>query len=426
MSLDSKNIQNLTSCSPNSSPNLHNTNNLAPITPRLSANVLKKIFVAASIRRWNDHATPVEFVELDKQAHKIVIAYILAKYEEHINGAKINWERLILQFCFEFFERIVLTDIKPPVFHRLRETHNKELVAFVCDQLESDLGVYEFFPQMREYLISTKSNLEREILKASHYYASKWEFDIIYHFNPYMYDVQNIRAIINKEVEEHYHLAGMQQVMLYEDVRELLTMFGQLRFQKRWSQTPRIPATSVLGHTLIVAISAYLVSLDMGCCEKMRTNHFFCGLFHDLPEILTRDIISPIKRSVKGLDEFIKKIEEEAVESKILAIVPPNIQEDIRYFTQNEFSNRYKIEHFCYSVDGERLMREFNSNQYNGVYGEFLKVFDNLSAYLEAKISISHGISSDDLVQGAAGIYEKCAHKVMCGVDVGKLFRDFA
>ena len=136
--------------------------------PRLSASLLKKIFVAASIRRWNDHATPVEFVELDKQAHKIVIAYLLARYEEHLRGAKIDWERLILQFCFEFFERIVLTDIKPPVFHRLRESHNKELVEFVCAQLESELNSYEFFPQMREYLTSSKDNLEKQILKASH------------------------------------------------------------------------------------------------------------------------------------------------------------------------------------------------------------------------------------------------------------------
>ncbi|WP_295698191.1 HD domain-containing protein [Helicobacter mastomyrinus] len=393
--------------------------------PRLSAALLKRIFVAASIRRWNDQATPVELVELDKQAHKIVIAYILAKYEEN-RGVSIDWERLILQFCFEFFERIVLTDIKPPVFHQLRRSHNKELVEFVYAQLQDELSNYEFFPLMKEYLISSKDNIERQILKASHYYASKWEFDIIYHFNPYMYDVQHIRNELNKEVEEHYHLAGMQQIMLYENVRELIAMFGQLRFQKRWSQTPRIPATSVLGHTLIVALSAYLVSLDIGCCEKMRINHFLCGLFHDLPEILTRDIISPIKRSVKGLDKLIKEIEEEAVQKKILAIVPPNIAEDIRYFTQNEFANRYIIESFPHNAtSGEELMENFNLNEYNGIYGEFLKIFDNLSAYLEAKISISHGISSDDLVSGAAGIYDKCAHRVIQNVDVGKLFRDF-
>ncbi|TLD81763.1 HD domain-containing protein [Helicobacter sp. MIT 05-5293] len=395
------------------------------IPPQLKPSLLKKIFVAASIRRWNDQATPVEFVELDKQAHKIVIAYILAKYEEN-QGKSVDWEALILQFCFEFFERIVLTDIKPPVFHQLRHSHNKELVEFVCAQLENDLGSYVFFPQMKEYLLSTKSNLEKEILKASHYYASKWEFDIIYHFNPYMYDVQNIRNIINKQVEEHYHLAGMQQIMLYEDVRELITMFGQLRFQKRWSQTPRVPATSVLGHTLIVALSAYLVSFDIGCCKKMRINHFLCGLFHDLPEILTRDIISPIKRSVKGLDKLIKDIEKEAVDKKILSIVPPNIKEDIVYFTENEFANRYMIEHFIYNAkSGEELMEQYNCDEYNSIYGEFLKIFDYLSAFLEARISISHGISSDDLVNGAEDIYQKCAHKVINNIDIGKLFRDF-
>ena len=43
---------------------------------------------------------------------------------------------------------------------------------------------------------------------------------------------------------------------------------------------------------------------------------FLCGLFHDLPEVLTRDIISPVKRSVPGLDELIKKIEERLVTEK--------------------------------------------------------------------------------------------------------------
>jgi len=218
----------------------------------------------------------------------------------------------------------------------------------------------------------------------------------------------------------------MQHIILYEDVREIVTMLGRLRFQKRWSQTPRIPATSVLGHMLIVALSAYLVSLDMNCCKQMRINHFFGGLFHDLPEVLTRDIISPIKRSVKGLDEFIKKIEEEAVQSKILSIVPPNIAEDIIYFTRNEFSNRYKIEHFDYYVtSADELMEKYNSDEYNAVCGEFLKVFDKLSAYLEAKISIWHGISSDDLKNGADKIYEECANKVINGVDIGRIFRDF-
>lgn len=67
---------------------------------------------------------------------------------------------------------------------------------------------------------------------------------------------------------------------------------GQLRFQIRWTQAPRIPATSVLGHMFIVATFAYFFSLSVDACTARANNNFFCGLFHDLPELLTRDIIS--------------------------------------------------------------------------------------------------------------------------------------
>ena len=166
--------------------------------PQLGFELLHKIFVAANIRRWNDQATPVEFLELDKQAHKIVIAYLLAHFEQLENQRTIDFERLILQFCYEFFERIILTDIKPPVFHKLVKHHNKALVDFVCTQLEDNLRGFGFLESMQEYLYGGVDNIEKEILKASHYYASKWEFDIIYHFNPKMYDVQNIKNALDK------------------------------------------------------------------------------------------------------------------------------------------------------------------------------------------------------------------------------------
>ena len=71
----------------------------------LNKQLLERLFIAASIRRWNDKATPLEFVEIDKQAHKIILAYIFAKYEENI-GHNIDFTKLIQQFLFEFFERM--------------------------------------------------------------------------------------------------------------------------------------------------------------------------------------------------------------------------------------------------------------------------------------------------------------------------------
>lgn len=405
-------------------------NNMEPQTqqPTLSFSLLQRIFVAASMRRWNDQAVPVDFTELDKQAHKIVIAYLLAHYQMQESDATIDFERLILQFCYEFLERVILTDIKPPVFHKLVEKHNHTLVDFVCTQLQEELEGFGFLQSMRDYLYGSVNNLEREILKASHYYASKWEFDIIYHFNPTLYDVQNIKDALDEQVQEYYHLAGMRRIILYKETRELVNMFGQLRFQKRWSQTPRVPSTSVLGHTLIVALCAYLLGFDFKFSKTMQIQHFFCGLFHDLPEILTRDIISPIKKNIKGLDAFIKEIEEEAVREKILNIVPKTLADEMIYYTQNAFKNRYKNhEKIIYSSNGgEDFLQEIATlNPQNPIFGEFLKYCDHLSAFLEAKISINHGITSKELRDGAKNLEELYSTKCLNNIDLGYLFRGF-
>ena len=81
--------------------------------------IIDKFYDAASIQRWNDHVRPVEITELDKQAHKMVIAYVLAKFEETERNAKIDWNVLLEGGIFEFLHRVILTDIKPPVFHQM-------------------------------------------------------------------------------------------------------------------------------------------------------------------------------------------------------------------------------------------------------------------------------------------------------------------
>jgi putative hydrolase of HD superfamily len=98
----------------------------------LSPSLLELIYDAASIRRWNDQINPMDFTELDKQAHKMIIAYVLAKFEEEQAPGSISWLRLIEGGIFEMFHRIVLTDIKPPVFHKMMAEKGHELNAGSC------------------------------------------------------------------------------------------------------------------------------------------------------------------------------------------------------------------------------------------------------------------------------------------------------
>jgi len=68
--------------------------------------LIEKIYVAASMQRWMDHIRPVEYSELDKQAHKMMIAFVIGKYEELINGkGRLNWIKLMEGGLFEFLQK---------------------------------------------------------------------------------------------------------------------------------------------------------------------------------------------------------------------------------------------------------------------------------------------------------------------------------
>jgi putative hydrolase of HD superfamily len=104
----------------------------------ITGELLELVYEAASIQRWNDHMRPAQgFTELDKQAQKMVYAYILAKFEETEGTINFDWTKLIEGGLFEFLHRIKLTDIKPPVFHRMMEQKGNEINEWVLNEYEA-------------------------------------------------------------------------------------------------------------------------------------------------------------------------------------------------------------------------------------------------------------------------------------------------
>ena len=102
----------------------------------IKKSLISLMYEAASIQRWNDHIRPwTGFTELDKQAHKMFYAYVLAKCE----GESVNMIKLIEGGIFEFFHRIVLTDIKPPIYHKLVKEKGFQIDNWVLSELEEHM-----------------------------------------------------------------------------------------------------------------------------------------------------------------------------------------------------------------------------------------------------------------------------------------------
>ncbi|WP_457605177.1 HD domain-containing protein [Nitratifractor sp.] len=382
---------------------------------------LHLLFSTASIDRWNDQIRPVDFVELDKQSHKMITAWLLGRIEEEENGYKVDWNLLIGYGIVEFAYRAVVTDLKPLVFHHLLRHKKEELDRYVRREL-SDVVDKGFLRLFDDYCASDENGLERRLLSASHFLASRWEFGIIYDFHPTAYGVRAIKEKIDSEVEEYLELTGVRRLEMGRKSRNFLELCAMLRFQKRWAKTPRLPQTSVLGHMLFVAVTTWLLSRQYGACRRKEVNNFFAALFHDIAESLTRDIISPVKYGVEGLDELLSGYEKKVLEETLLPLLPRYLRDEMRYYVIDEFADKIRPDGRLKKIDDPELMRtEYNSDSFDGIDGSLMKVADHIGAYIEASASIANGVNPPHLLEARESLRRKYDGYVLYGIDVGNL-----
>ncbi|MFW6323485.1 MAG: HD domain-containing protein [Desulfovibrionales bacterium] len=412
--------------------------------PNIRKSLLQFVFSGSFMKRWNDKLRPMELVEVDKQAHKMIIAWILFQLNsKHLSREeKISLgEKIIEGGIFDYFYRLIITDIKPPVFYRIKKNpdHYKQLTSWVLDQLQPRLQPLgkEFFTRLTAYVQEPDAKgPDREILSAAHMFASSWEFNLIRGLALWDEEMEEIESAFAQGLQEYSHLEGMPQITAgpQTPLGRFAHLCGQLRFQKRWSQTPRIPETSVLGHMFLVACYAYFFSLSVGGCRRRSQNNFFAGLFHDLPELLTRDIISPVKKSVQPIGDLIKEYEDQEIQHRVFNLLRSGgydrIAEDLAYFlgieVGSEFDSTIRTKTGIKKVDWEELQNDFNEDGFDPKDGKLLKVCDSLAAFIEAYTAMRNGITTDQLQLAVMRIRTDYSRVSLGeGLHIGALLADF-
>jgi putative hydrolase of HD superfamily len=395
----------------------------------LRRSLVTRLFDGFSIRRWNDQIRPVELVEMDKNAHKMVVAWCLARYEEDA-GAAVDWSAVVRGGVFELLRRVVLSDIKSPVHARIRADHPevfRQLGEWVLRQLEPCIDSPDVRDELRRYLLDADQGLDplsRRILDAAHLYASWWEFQILKRLNPENRVTARIDRLMTADLEPHLALVGMRKVLSRQPVADFIDLAGHLRFQVRWGQTPRMPPTSVLGHSGMVACLTWFLLREAGACPRRARNGFFGGLFHDLAESVTRDIISPVKGAVPDLPEAIGEIEQELAREEIHPLLEPGWIDEIAYYTTDEFASKVRIDGRVVRTTSDEIRASYDRDGFDPLDGELVRVADHLAAYVEADRSISMGIKTPQLEEGMR-IPDVWRGRRVGGIDVGAIYADF-
>ncbi len=390
--------------------------------------LLVELFQAAEMRRWNDKLCPIPLTELDKQGHKMTIAYVLGKFIEE--QASFQWTEVIEGGLFEYFERLMLTDIKPQIFERIKANEGMfhELKTEVFERFAPLLAdIHGLDERFYAYLFAPRQTVNRRILDAAHFYATKWEFDIIKRENRQDYEIEEIRRDLQRRQETLADVEGLRHLSLFPTYRNFVDLCGRLRFQVRWGQLYRVPRTSVLGHMFIVAALSYFFALELDACPKRRANAYFAGLFHDLPEALTKDIISPVKRAATDMDRFINRLEHEEMERRIYRpkLIPKAWQPEMRLFTEDEFVSKVTINSQVKHVTSEAINTSYNDDSYNPIDGELVKAADDLAAFMVAHLALEHGISNRQLLDAVRMKRSHARRAVVGGLHLAPLYEQF-
>ncbi len=391
--------------------------------------LLNEIFRGFHIQRWNDRIRPMDLIEIDKHSHKMLIAYILGKYEES-HGQTIDWVSIIQKGIFELFRRIVISDIKSPIYAEIRKNQKvfQKLNEYIYNKLNGIIESSELREEFREFLFSKTGDKDESdrILSASHIYASLWEFKIIELANPNNYQTDRIRTELNNRIVPYEDLIGIQKLMQHHTISNFVDLFGYLRFQYRWAQIPRVPKTSVLGHSLLVAMISYYFARENNSSSKRLYNAFWGGLFHDLPEAVTRDIISPVKSSSQELDDLIKSLEKQLAENEIYPLIENSWIDEIKYFVENEFDNKIQKDGNIQIINSVEEMNEYyNKDEFNPYDGQLIRAADHLSAFLEVWHSCQAGIKTEDMSQAAYKIKEMYKNKILGKLELNRVYTPF-
>ena len=161
----------------------------------------------------------MNLTEQDKQAHKAAVIWVLGKYDED-DGNEIDWKTMIEHSVFEFISRMVLTDLKPQLYHQIMSDNSEQANKYVFNEFKRRVPNMnpEFCDRLKAYLQSGEASREDCIVEAAHYLATKWEFDVIYKTNTGMFNIEETKDNIDGEVSKHLGLQGVVKALTDKEI----------------------------------------------------------------------------------------------------------------------------------------------------------------------------------------------------------------
>lgn len=130
-------------------------------------------------------------------------------------------------------------------------------------------------------------------------------------------------------------------------MNNFFAMHSRMKYINRWSLMRNTRNENIGEHSNDVAAIAHAIAVLKNLRFSGSVNPeraAFLGLYHDMPEIITGDMPTPVKYHSETLHEAFLKVEDEACE-RLLAMLPDDMKEYYRscFFKQEGDEELWKI-----------------------------------------------------------------------------------
>lgn len=293
-----------------------------------------------SMKRWNNFPRIEDVSHLDNVWYVVHIALFLAYLEEK-NWKKVNREFLIKRIIFNSFLSLLISDINSwtreyiknidsSIFKKIEDLWIKNLL---------DLDAPDFIKKdLEETLLNTDNKLELLIIDCAKKYAWLNECKINSKIYDDIYEVP--LSEINSFLDENRNKLFSLNILLdNDDYKKYLSHIRRLSHSMRWSWQTRIFPISVMSHLVIITYIAYVIWM----IENNNWNNYSIEelllrtIYHDIPEAITGDIITPTKKSVDWFVEVLEKVEIKMMDDYMFSYVDNDYRSNVFEYMLNPF-----------------------------------------------------------------------------------------
>ncbi len=268
---------------------------------------------------------------MDNVGATLHAALFLAYHEEKQTGIKIDTLYLMKKIIFTSLADLILSDINSGT-----KGYIKKLDEKIFDELYEK--AYQFFLSGE-----APESLKKDFTHTLHRDDKAIEDTIFIAAKKYVgYVEASTNARVFAEIYEvplgelkkslgdlSNDLVSLKELLRNSDYEKYLAHIFRLSFSMRWNQYQRSTPISVMSHKVVVCYISYVIGMIGN--EQWEENDIgdmlMRAIYHDVPEVITGDIITPTKKAVPGFVELLEKVEETMMDDYLFGYITPEYKE---------------------------------------------------------------------------------------------------